>query len=121
MVCKMKEGGILGRIKPETLRKRVKDSLIEQLRSKGADIAVFTDQIEDYMSMWDTKEILKEDIKKYGKRKMYRAANGGEVEKDNPSVKELPVYNKQMLMLLKQMGIDTNNVVKEGGDMSDAL
>ena len=111
----------MGRIKPETIRARVKTSLIEQLRAKGADIDIFTDQINDYMTMWDLKESLKADIEKNGLRMMYRTANGGTAEKDNPSVKQLPAVNKQMLMLLKQMEISTDNAVRKGGDKSDAL
>ena len=36
-------------------------------------------------------------------------------------MKQLPVVNKQMLMLLKQMDISTDKAVKEGCDMDDAL
>lgn len=108
-------------LKRETLRKRVKKSLIEQLEAKGADVDVFLDQINDYMSMWDLKENLKDDIKENGLRMYYTASNGGKAEKDNPSVKQLPIVNKQMLMLLKQMDISTDKAVKEGCDMDDAL
>lgn len=116
-----KEGGMLGVIKRETVRKRVKKSLIEQLESKGADVDIFIDQINDYMTMWDLKENLKDDILKNGLRMMYKTANGGKAEKDNPSVKQLPAVNKQMLMLLKQMDISTDKAVKGGGDSCDAL
>ena len=116
-----KEGGILGVIKRETVRKRVKKSLVEQLKAKGADVYIFNDQINDYMSMWDLKEDLKNDILENGLRMMYQTANGGKAEKDNPSVKQLPAVNKQMLMLLKQMNISTDKAVKEGGDSGDDL
>ncbi len=111
----------MGKIKTETIRSRVKKSLIEQLKAKGADIDIFTDQINDYMAMWDLKECLKADIEENGLRMMYSTANGGRAEKDNPSVKQLPAVNKQMLMLLKQMEISTDNAVRKGGDKSDAL
>lgn len=112
---------MLGVLKRETARKRVKKSLTEQLESKGADVDIFIDQLNDYMAMWDLKEELKDDILKHGLRMMYKTANGGEVEKDNPSVKQLPAVNKQMLMLLKQMDISTDKAVKEGGDSNDDL
>ena len=111
----------MGKIKTETIRSRVKKSLIEQLKAKGADIDICTDQINDYMAMWDLKESLKADIEENGLRMMYSTANGGRAEKDNPSVKQLPAVNKQMLMLLKQMEISTDNAVRKGGDKSDAL
>lgn len=94
---------------------------MEQLKAKGADIEVFTDQINDYMSMWDLKEKLKDDIVKNGLRLYYETANGGKAEKDNPSVKQLPAVNKQMLMLLKQMDISTDKAIKDGGGSGDEL
>lgn len=108
-------------MKRENLRKAVRKSLVEQLRAKGADIDLYKDQVNDYMMMWDLKEQLKDDIKGNGLRMEYKAANGGSVEKDNPSVKQIPLINKQMLMLLKQLDISTDKVVKEGGGDSDDL
>ena len=93
----------------------------KQLAAKGADIDMFNDQINDYMTMWDLKEQLKDDIKEHGLRMKYLTANGGYAEKDNPSVKQLPLINKQMLMLLKQLDISTDKVVKDGEDADDDL
>ena len=76
------------------------------------------------MSMWDLKEMLKDDIQENGLRLNYMTANGKEAEKDNPSVKQLTLVNKQMLMLLKQMDISTDKVVKvskNGGGANDDL
>lgn len=111
----------MGLPKRETVRKRVKRSLTEQLKAKGADVDIFMDQINDYMAMWDLKENLKDDIAENGLRMLYITANGGKAEKDNPSVKQLPAVNKQMLMLLKQMDISTDKAVKDGGDSGDDL
>lgn len=108
-------------MKRENLRKAVRKSLAEQLKAKGADIDLYKDQINDYMMMWDLKERLKDDIEENGLRMKYRVANGGSAEKDNPSVKQIPLINKQMLMLLKQLDISTDRVVKEGGGDSDDL
>lgn len=111
----------MARKKRETLRKEIQKSLKEQLTAKGADIDLFNDQIQDYMALWDLKEQLKDDINENGLRLYYSTANGGEVEKDNPSVKQLPLINKQMLMLLKQLDISTDKVIKDGGDADDDL
>ena len=107
--------------KRETIRKEIQNSLKKQLQAKGADIDLFNDQIQDYMMLWDLKEKLKDDIIENGLRLNYSTANGGKVEKDNPSVKQLPMINKQMLMLLKQLDISTDKVIKDGGDESDEL
>ena len=82
---------------------------------------MFNDQINDYMTMWDLKEKLKDDIEEHGLRMKYLTANGGYAEKDNPSVKQLPMINKQMLMLLKQLDISTDKVAKDGEDADDDL
>lgn len=107
--------------KRETLRKEVEKSLKEQLSARGADIDLFNDQIQDYMTMWDLKEMLKDDIQENGLRLKYATANGGMAEKDNPSVKQIPLINKQMLMLLKQLDISTDKVVKDGINSDDDL
>lgn len=92
----------------------------KQLSARGADIDLFNDQIQDYMTMWDLKEKLKDDIEENGLRLKYLTASG-KVEKDNPSVKQLPLINKQMLMLLKQLDISTDKVVKDGEEADDDL
>ena len=92
----------------------------KQLAARGADIDLFNDQIQDYMTMWDLKEKLKDDIEENGLRLKYLTASG-KVEKHNPSVKQLPLINKQMLMLLKQLDISTDKVVKDGEDADDDL
>lgn len=107
--------------KRENLRKDIEKSLKEQLSAKGADIELFSDQLRDYMMMWDLKEMLKDDIAENGLRLEYTTANGGRAEKDNPSVKQIPLINKQMLMLLKQLDISTDKVVKDGVDLNDDL
>lgn len=118
---RMRGGGRYGVMKRETLRKRIKKSLEKQLEAKGADIELFQDQINDYMTMWDLKERLKDDVEENGLRLEYMAANGGKAEKDNPSVKQIPLINKQMLMLLKQLDVSTDKVVKDGGEINDEL
>lgn len=92
----------------KTRRKEIKKSLIEQLRSRGSDIALFTDQVDDYMQLWDLKEMLIEDIRETG----LRTKDG----KDNTSPKQLPIVNRQMLSLLKTLGVTTDNIVGEEDD-----
>lgn len=92
----------------KTRRKEIKKSLIEQLRSRGSDIALFADQVDDYMRLWDLKEMLIEDIRETG----LRTEDG----KDNTSPKQLPIVNRQMLSLLKTLGVTTDNIVGEEDD-----
>ena len=92
----------------KTRRKEIRKSLVEQLKNKGADIALFADQVDDYMQLWDLKEMLIEDIKETG----LRTSDG----KDNTSPKQLPIVNRQMLSLLKTLGVTTDNIVGEEDD-----
>lgn len=92
----------------KTRRKEIRKSLIEQLENKGADIALFADQVEDYMQLWDLKEMLIEDIRETG----LRTGDG----KDNTSPKQLPIVNRQMLALLKVLGVTTDGIVGEEDD-----
>lgn len=92
----------------KTVRKEVRKSLIEQLKNKGADIALFTDQVEDYMQLWDLKELLISDIRETG----LRTSDG----KDNTSPKQLPIVNRQMLALLKTLGVTTDGIIGEEDD-----
>ena len=94
--------------KRATVRKNVRKSLIEQLKRRGADIALFEDQIEDYMAMWDLKEALIDDIRETG----LRTGDG----KDNTSAKQLPIVNRQMLAQLKMLKIAPDDVLIEGED-----
>ena len=102
----------MGKIKPETIRKRVEKSLKQQLVSKGADVEIFKNMIDDYMGLWDLKEMYFEDVKENGLR-----VDG----KENTSPKQIPIVNRQMLAILKQMDITTDNVVREDGEENDAL
>ena len=102
----------MGKIKPETIRKRVEKSLKQQLVSKGADVEIFKNLIDDYMGLWDLKEMYFQDIKENGLR-----VDG----KENTSPKQTPIVNRQMLAILKQLDITTENVVREDGEENDAL
>lgn len=102
----------MGKIKPETIRKRVEKSLKQQLVSKGTDVEIFKNMIDDYMRLWDLKEMYFEDVKENGLR-----VDG----KENTSPKQIPIVNRQMLAILKQMDITTDNVVREDGEDNDAL
>ena len=91
-------------------RQRIKESLLEQLEMKGADMDHFVDLVEDYMSLWDVKNDLLEDIKKRGVMYKDFSSVGIEMMKNNPSVRELVGINRQMLSILKDLDINTKTV-----------
>lgn len=83
----------------------------------GADIPVFVDLVDDYMALWEIKELLKEDIRKNGIRIAYDNGGGQTGEKENPSVQQQVRVNAQMLKILAQLGIATDKVL--GGDADE--
>ena len=117
--------------KRENRRKDVRKSLIEQLKSKGADEAMFMDQVEDYMTFWDQKETLKEMVTVLAE--MLRDINEDPdwpiedrvrtVLDTNRQImegnKQLRDTNRQMLSVLKAMDITTDKIIKKDGDMDE--
>lgn len=87
-------------------RKDIKESLIDQLELKGATADFCLDLVNDYMALWDMKEALRKDVKKRGVTFRDYSSVGVEVSKNNPSTKEFVMVNKQMLSLLKDLGLE---------------
>lgn len=96
------------RKKQETIRKDVRGSLISQLKSKGADIPLYTDKIEDYMALWDQKEMYIQDIRENG----VRLENG----KQNSSTRLLQQTIRLMDTMLKTMNLSPDDVTPEGDE-----
>ena len=86
----------------------IRDSLIKQLEVKGAKVAHFEDLINDYLFLFDTKKKLQTDIRKRGVAYKTHSAQGYEITKQNQSVKDLVAVNKQMISLLKELGLTTD-------------
>lgn len=87
---------------------KIKESLIKQLEVKNAKVPHFIDLIYDYMALYDTKEELKKDIKARGVSYETLSASGFKITKQNQSVKDLVAVEKQMLNILKEMGLTTD-------------
>ena len=96
--------------------KNIKDSLIKQLSDKGAKTNHFLSLIDDYMWYWKQEKEMQDDIKKRGHTITAISAAGNEYDKDNPSVKNAYMYNKQKLAILKELGLSTDNVVNDEDD-----
>ena len=96
---------------------QIKASLIKQLEAKGANVAHFMDLIYDYMSLYDIKKDLQKDVKERGVAYETTSANGYPIIKQNQSVKDLVAVEKQMLQLLKEMGLTTDEPT--GNEMID--
>lgn len=97
-------------------RTDIEKSLKKQLDDKGATVNHFTDLINDYLSIWDVKNALVDDIKTRGVTFTDVSSTGIPMMKNNPSVKELVMVNKQMMSILKELGISTTDIGVDDGD-----
>lgn len=89
---------------------KIENSLLEQLAMLGAMKEHYIDLIRDYMGLWKTKNELRDDLDQRGAVYITESSIGTEIMKNNPSVKDLVMVNKQMLSLLKELGLNTTNV-----------
>jgi hypothetical protein len=97
-------------------KKTVRQSLIDQLTNRSADISVFVSLIDDYMQLWDLKEVLLRDIRENGLRIPYDNGGGQSGFKDNPSVKQVITVNTQMLRILSQLDLTADTVISDVDD-----
>lgn len=95
----------------------VRQSLVEQLKTKGADVALYRDLINQYI--WFRRQLaaMRTDISKKGRVYTTISAQGKKYEKNNPSVKDALMYSKQMVSILDALGLSTETVkVDPGGE-----
>lgn len=83
----------------------IRTSLIDQLERSGNDLPHFLNMVEDYMSMYTTKELCKADIADRGISITSIGSTGQLVTKKNDSADLLLKTNQQMIKLLDMLGI----------------
>lgn len=93
------------------LRRKIERDLREQLFLIGATQAHFMDLVDDYLALWDVKNLLIEDIDERGVTVL-----GARGEKKNDSIGELNKTNAQMLKILSELGLKTSEIKAEGED-----
>ena len=98
-------------------RKKVKKDLLEQLERNGTCGEQYIDLVEDYMKMWDSKEVLQADIKFRGVNVKYDNGGGQIGIKKNDSIEQVLKVGKQMLTVLDYLDIKPSKQV--GGDDGD--
>ncbi|NVD94963.1 terminase [Enterococcus faecium] len=87
-------------------REKLRRSLISQLESQKTNIEPFLDNVDRYISLWETAISLEEDISENG----IRLENG-----KNESVALLVSVNKQMGLMLDKLAI-TPELVGEANE-----
>lgn len=100
----------------------VKNSLIEQLEARGANVSLYRDQIDSYIFFTQQERKMQADVRKRGLTYHSISASGKEYEKDNPCVKDAVLYNKQKLAIISALDLDTKSITggrPPGDDESD--
>jgi len=87
----------------------IKQSLIKQLKDKGANVEHFLGLVDDYVWYAKQERKMQEDIDKRGSVYIATSAAGKAYEKQNPSIKDAIMFNKQKLAILKQLELTTEN------------
>ena len=93
----------------------IKTDLLDQLDRNGNMASYHTDLVNDYMDLWVTKCLLRDDIQKRGV--MIKYNNGGNQvgTRKNDSVEQIIKVNTQMLKILADLGIKWLTASKGSG------
>jgi len=91
------------------IREGIKKDLVDQLERKGVYGRHYLDLINDYMSLWDIKNNLIEDIEKRGVSVHWCNGGGQEGYKKNDSIAELNKTSAQMLKILNELGLKASD------------
>ena len=89
-------------------REQIKQDLLDQLEENGVEGEHWVDLVDDYMSLWDIKNNLIDDIMERGVNIRYQNGENQYGWKKNDSVGNLHKTNTQMLKLLDKLGIDAS-------------
>lgn len=103
----------------EKLRRQIELDLMRQLRANGTPPSYHKDLIQDYLSLWDLKNELIEDIETIGIQ-----INGMHGKKSNPSIADLHKTNDRMIKILDALNLNVpkpekTGAGKKGGTKSD--
>lgn len=95
-------------------KENIKKSLLKQLKSRGNVSDFYIDLVNDYISMWEIKNQLIEDIKVRGVSVPYQNGANQHGAKKNDSIRELTTINRQMLVILRDLGIKAQEEAGSG-------
>lgn len=99
----------------------IRSSLEQQLQARGADVAVYRSLLDDYMRYWRMEKDFHADIKRRGMMVSTVSASGKEYERENPSIRNAALCNKQKLQILKELGLTTSACRPQGISGCDDL
>lgn len=94
----------------------IRRDLLDQLERNGTVGGYYSDLVDDYMELWDTKNKLTIDIKQRGAKVVVATAAGSVNVKTNDSVLDRLKVNAQMLKILDSIGIKPAQTDGDAGD-----
>lgn len=103
-------------IKKKGTYKKVREDIKKRLASRCNPGGCYEDLIEDYMTMWLTKELLSADIRERGVSVEYDNGGGQKGRKKNESIDLMVKVNSQMLKLLADLGLTPSGDTDGDGD-----
>lgn len=96
---------------------RIKSDLMDQMERNQTYGEHFEDLLNDYMSLYEIKNMLIKDIEKRGVTVEYNNGGGQKGVKKNDSIEQLLKANTQMLKILDALGIKA--VQETDGEFDD--
>ena len=93
-----------------TERLQIKTDLLKQLEEKGMKHQHYISLVDDYLKLWDVKNLLFSDIKKRGVSVPYDHGGGQSGAKKNDSVAEVNKVSASMLKILNELGLRGANI-----------
>ncbi|MEK5419388.1 MULTISPECIES: P27 family phage terminase small subunit [Paenibacillus] len=88
-----------------TIRKRIEKDLMNQLKANGLVVNYHKDLVQDYLSLWDLKNKLFDDIQDTGIK-----ISGMHGPKSNPSINDLHKTNDRMIKILDALSLNIPKV-----------
>lgn len=98
---------------------KIYKSLKEQLELADNYNAYTEDLLQDYLTLYDTKCLLAQDIESRGVTLEYDNGGGQKGVKSNPSIDLMNRTNAQMLRLLDALGLKPSKMVVKSPDDGD--
>ncbi len=84
---------------------KIKKDMIKQLKDRNILESHYISLVDDYMELWNIKNLLIADINARGVNVEWNNGGGQRGVKKNDSVNELVRVNAQMLKILSELGI----------------
>ncbi|AUB61989.1 hypothetical protein CSW12_02455 [Bacillus cereus] len=84
---------------------QIKQDLLQQLENANLNGMHYVDLVDDYITLFDTKNKLAREMKKNGPMIEWQNSESQKGMKANPATKEFRETNKRMTDLLKVLGL----------------